>query len=192
MEESLKVASRCFMFMYYPTGCLRQGGVAIGEGTHNSDAPPDLAVRAFNDVVRADPRPVFGWEIAVGQRLLNAVPYLLCRLLQLRLAQLSDDGSGLLTGALLALLGVDRLEHLCHMLDLGTWHDRKHVSVKVHRTALVFRARKDLAHSLQHPLAFVADNELHAVQTAALKPLDKAGPAGFVLLHASAAPRTSR
>ena len=32
MEESLKVASRCFMFMYYPTGCLRQGGVAIGEG----------------------------------------------------------------------------------------------------------------------------------------------------------------
>ncbi len=37
------------------------GGVAIGEGTHNSGAPADLAVEAFNDVVRADPRPVLGW-----------------------------------------------------------------------------------------------------------------------------------
>ena len=54
----------------------------------------------------------------------------------------------------------------------------------MHRTALVFRFRKDLAHSLQHPLALVADNELHAVQTAALEPLEKADPAGLVLLHA--------
>ena len=50
-----------------------QGRVAIREGTHNSGAPADLAVEAFHDVVRADPRPVLGWEIAVGQRLLNAV-----------------------------------------------------------------------------------------------------------------------
>ena len=50
-----------------------QGGVAIREGTHNSGAPADLAVETFHDVVRADPRPVLGWEIAVGQRLLNAV-----------------------------------------------------------------------------------------------------------------------
>ena len=50
-----------------------QGGVAIGEGTHDPGAPADLAVQAFHDVVRADPRPVLGWEIAVGQRLLNAV-----------------------------------------------------------------------------------------------------------------------
>ena len=50
-----------------------QGRVAIREGTHNSGAPADLAVEAFHDVVRVDPRPVLGWEIAVGQRLLNAV-----------------------------------------------------------------------------------------------------------------------
>ena len=49
------------------------GGVAIGEGTHDPGAPADLAIQAFHDVVRANPRPVFGWEIAVGQRLLNAV-----------------------------------------------------------------------------------------------------------------------
>ena len=51
----------------------QQGRVAIREGTHNSGAPADFAVEAFHDVVRADPRPVLGWEIAVGQRLLNAV-----------------------------------------------------------------------------------------------------------------------
>ena len=34
-----------------------QGRIAIGEGTHNSGAPADLAVQAFHDVVRADPRP---------------------------------------------------------------------------------------------------------------------------------------
>ena len=72
----------------------------------------------------------------------------------------SDDGSGLLAGGLFALLSVERLEHLGHMLDLGTGHDRKHVPVKVYRTALVFRVRKDLAHSLQHPLAPVSYTHL--------------------------------
>ena len=94
-----------------------QRGVAVREGAHNTGAPPDLAVEALNDVVRADARPVLGGEIAVGQRLFNAVLHLLRRLLQLHLAQLGDDGSGLLAGGLLSLLGVDRLEHLCHMLD---------------------------------------------------------------------------
>src|SRR5699024_3139631 len=157
-----------------------QGGVAVGEGTHNPGTPPDLAVEALNDVVRADPRPVLGGEIAVGQRLLDTLFYLLRRLLQFHLAQLGD---GLLAGGLLALLCVDRLEHLCNVLHLGTGHDRKHVAVEVHRAALVFRVRKDLAHSLQHPQALVADNELYAVQATALQPLEEADPAGLVLLH---------
>ena len=162
------------------------------EGTHNPGTPPDLAVEALNDVVRADPRPVLGGEIAVGQRLLDTLFYLLRRLLQFHLAQLGDDSSGLLAGGLFALLSVDRLEHLCHMLDLGTGHDRKHVPVKVYRTALVFRVREDLAHSLQHPLALVADNELHAAQTAALEPLKKPTQLALSSFMPSAAPRTSR
>ena len=44
-----------------------QRGVAVGEGAHNTGAPSDLAVEAFNDVVCADPRPVLGGKIAVGQ-----------------------------------------------------------------------------------------------------------------------------
>ena len=106
-----------------------RGGVAIGEGTYDPGASADLAVQAFHDVVRADPRPVLGWEIAVGQRPLNAVLYLLCRLLQLHLAQLGDNGSGLLAGGLLALLGVNRLEHFRNVLHLRTGNNRKHVSV---------------------------------------------------------------
>ena len=39
-----------------------QGGVAIREGTHDPGAPADLAIQAFHDVVRANPRPVLGWE----------------------------------------------------------------------------------------------------------------------------------
>ena len=54
----------------------------------------------------------------------------------------------------------------------------------MHRAALVFRVGKDLAHSLQHPQALVADDELHAVQAATLEPLEEADPAGLVLLHA--------
>ena len=38
------------------------GGVAIGEGTHDPGAPADLAVQAFHDVVRANPRPVLGLQ----------------------------------------------------------------------------------------------------------------------------------
>ena len=53
-----------------PTECLRhgadehQGGISIGEGSHNAGTPADLAIEAFNDVVRADPCPVPGGEIA--------------------------------------------------------------------------------------------------------------------------------
>lgn len=89
MEESPRATSRCFMFMYFLLPTLgafdvaqvdtdkHQGGGAIGEGTHNPGTPADLAIEAFNDVVRADPRPVLGRKIAVGQRLLNAVLHLL-------------------------------------------------------------------------------------------------------------------
>ena len=79
MEESLKVASCCFVFMHFFVALLsacdmaqagaedHKCGVSIGKGAHNQGTSLDLTVEAFNDVVRADPRPVFGREIAVGQ-----------------------------------------------------------------------------------------------------------------------------
>ena len=121
---------------------------------------------------------------AVGQHLFNAVLHLLRRLLQLHLAQFGDDGSGLLAGGLLALLGVDRLEHLRHVFDLRAGYDRKNIAIEVHRAALVFRLWKDLANCLKHPQAFVSNDELHAIQASSLEPLEEADPAGLVLLHA--------
>ncbi len=44
-------------------------------------------------------------------------------------------------------------------LDLGT--TEKTLRVEMHRAALVFGVREHLAHSLQHPHALVADNELY-------------------------------
>ena len=43
-----------------------QRGVAVGEGSDYAGPSSDLAVQAFNDVVRADPRPMFRGKIAVG------------------------------------------------------------------------------------------------------------------------------
>ena len=57
-----------------------QRGVAVGEGSDHAGTPPDLAVQTLNDVVCADSRPMFSGEISVGQRFLNDVLYLLCRL----------------------------------------------------------------------------------------------------------------
>lgn len=63
--------------------------------THSTRAPAVLAVEAFNDVVRADPRPVFRREIAVGQGRFHALLHRLCDLFQLYY-----DGPGLFTGGL--------------------------------------------------------------------------------------------
>ena len=45
--------------------------------------------------------------------------------------------------------------------DLGFGHNGENVAVKMHGAALVFGIREHLAHSLQHPHALVADDELH-------------------------------
>ena len=123
-------------------------------------------------------------EIAVGQSFLNAVLDLLGGLLQLHGAQLGNDSLRLLSGRILALLRVDRLEHFRHNFDLGSGHNGENITVKVDGAALVFGAREYLTHGLQHPHALVADDELHAVQTAPTEPLEETDSTGLVLLHA--------
>ena len=53
----------------------------------------------------------------------------------------------------------------------------------MHGAALVFGIWEYFAHGLQHPHALVADEELHAVQSAPAQPLEEADPAGLVLFH---------
>ena len=61
--------------------------------------------------------------------------------------------------------------------DLGFWHNREIITVKVDGAALVFSVREHLDHGLQHPHALVADDALHAVQAAPAEPLEEADPA---------------
>ena len=62
------------------------------------------------------------------------------------------------------------LSILGYKLDLGSGHNGENIAVEMHRAALVFGVREHLAHGLQHPHALVADDELHAVQTAPTQP----------------------
>ena len=170
--------------MAEPGANQHQGGVAIRERSHHEGSTADLPVQPLDYIVGTDARPMLAGKIAVGQRLLNAVLDLLGSFLQFHGAQLGDHGLRLLAGRFLALLGVDRLEHFCHNFGLGFWHNRENIAVEMHRAALVFGVREHLAHSLQHPHALVADDELYAVQAASAEPLEGADLAGLVLLHA--------
>ena len=53
----------------------------------------------------------------------------------------------------------------------------------MHDASLVFDIRKHFAHSLQHPHALVADDELHTARAAPAEPLEEADPAGLVFFH---------
>ena len=66
----------------------------------------------ISNVIGTDASPVLAGKIAVGQRLLNAILYLLGRLFQFHGAQFFHHSFGLFPGCFLAFLGVDRLEHL--------------------------------------------------------------------------------
>ena len=170
--------------MAEPGADQHQGGVAVRECPHHAGPAADLTVQPLDHVVGADARPVLAGKVTIGQCLINAVLDLLGSLLQFHGVQLGDHGFRLLAGRFFALLGVDRLEHFRHNFDLGFGHNRENVAVEMHRAALVFGVREHLAHSLQHPHALVADDELYAVQPASAEPLEEADPAGLVLFHA--------
>lgn len=86
--------------------------IAVRKTAHHAGAPADLTIQPFNDVVGADASPMFRRKICIDQGLFHAVPNLLCRLFQLHGAQFRHHCARLFSGSFLALLRVDRLEHL--------------------------------------------------------------------------------
>ena len=52
-----------------------QGGVPIRERPHHAGPAADLTVQPLDHIVGTDVRPVLAGKVAVGQRLLNTVPW---------------------------------------------------------------------------------------------------------------------
>ena len=169
--------------MAQPRADQHQGGISVRKRPHHTGPVADLTVQPLNHVVGADASPMLAGKVTVGQRLLDAVLDLLGSLLQLHGSQFGNNRFRLLAGGLLALLRMDRLEHFRYNFDLGFGNNGENIAVEMHRAALVSGVREHLAHGLQHPHALVADDKLHAVQTAPTEPLEEADPAGLVLLH---------
>ena len=167
------MTSRCFMFMYFlqphwvPATWRSLAQTSIRAELPSGNVHTTRVLRRISRFSRSITLlvPVLAGKIAVGQRFLDAVLDLLGGLLQLHGAQLGDHGL-----RLLALLGVDRLEHFRHNFDLGFWHNGENNAVEMHRAALVLGVREHLAHGLQHPKALVADDEFYAIQAASTKP----------------------
>ena len=93
-------------------------------------------------------------------------------------------------GCLLALLGVDRLEHFCHIFHLGFGHNREHIPVEMNHTALVLCLRKRLSHSFQHTQTLVSNNEFDALKASALSHWKKLTQLALSSFIPSAAPKT--
>ena len=62
-------------YVLQPRRHQREGRIAVREGPDDPHPPPDLAVNAFDPVVRPDPTPVLRREFHVGKRLGEPVAY---------------------------------------------------------------------------------------------------------------------
>ena len=63
--------------MAQPGTDQHEGGIAGRDAAHPTGTAADLPVESFNNVIGTDASPVLAGKIAVGQRLLNAILYLL-------------------------------------------------------------------------------------------------------------------
>ena len=109
--------------MAQPGTDQHEGRVAVWKTTHHTGAATDLPVQPLNDIVGSDASPVLAGKVTVGQGFLNTVLHLLGRFFQFHGAQFLHHGFGFLSGGFLALLGMDRLEHLGYQPHFGAWRD---------------------------------------------------------------------
>ena len=95
----------------------------------------------LDDVVGADAGPMLEEKIRISQGFFYTVLDLFGGIPELHLTQFHYHGRGLLPGSLLALLCVDRLEHLGNELHLGFGHNGEYIAVEVHYTCLLYTSR---------------------------------------------------
>jgi len=92
---------------------------SVGKGADNHRPAPDFLQDALQRIVRPDLDPVAVRESVEGQGFADAVRDQLRRPGHLLAAQLGDHGFGLLLGRRAALLGMDGLQDVGNLADLG-------------------------------------------------------------------------
>jgi len=128
-------------------------------------------------------------EGVVRQRFADPFPHQLGGRRQLQGFELGHHRFGLLLGGLAIFLGVDRLEHRRHLLDLALGHHREDVAVEVHHAPLPLGLGIVLGQRFDQAEAFVRDDQLGTLQAAFLQIGQEATPARFVFLAALGDPQ---
>ena len=100
-------------YMAQPGTDQHKGRVAVRKVAHHTGAS-DLPVQSLNHIISTDASPMLPGKIAIGQRLFNAILYLLGCFFQPHRTQFLHHSLGLLAGSFLALLNVDCFEHLSY------------------------------------------------------------------------------
>ena len=140
----------------------------------------------FKRVVGADLLPVDVGKGVVGQRFGHAALDQIGRRVHPGGAQVVDDRSRLSVGRVSALLGMDGLEHMAHLADLGRRHVAEDVPIKMHHAALPASVGQVLGGALHQAAAGIGNDQLHALEAAIDQVTQKRRPAGLVLLGALA------
>ena len=102
----------------------------------------------------------------VGQGLGHAPLDQIGRRVHLGGAQVVDDRSRLPIGRVPALLGMDSLEHMAHLADLGRRHVAEDIPVEMHHAALPSRLWQVLSRALHQAAAGIRNDQLHVREAA--------------------------
>lgn len=84
-----------------------------------TSAAATLPVQSLNNIVGSDAGPVFIGKVTVGQGFLNTGLNSFYRPLQFHGKEFLQHSPSLFSGSSFALLGVDRLKHLGHLLHIA-------------------------------------------------------------------------
>ena len=126
------------------------------------------------------------WKSHVGQRLVDSFPQDLSRRPQVHVQQLGYHFLGLFLGGLLALLGLDGLEHRSDFRDLFPGHLGQDVPVEMEDATLPVSIRQALVYRLHQPQALVANYKPNPRKAPRDQVPEKFHPTLLVLLHALA------
>ena len=119
----------------------------------------------------------------IGQGFFDSVLYLLGRFSKIHGPEFLRYLDCFFTGGFLAFLRMDRLEHKRYRFHLVTGCNRKYISVKMNRTALISGIRKDFRNGFKHTEILIADGQTYTSKSAFFQPYEERTPAFTLLFH---------